>query len=226
MDNEHEFAEDEADDDLDYLEEEDEQPDILEAQERRITISQTEEQRFTGRNGHKWKKEPKVRTGRAAAPRQILYVPAAHRTAENLTTPMAIWNTLITDKILDKIVLYTNEGIRRRIADRKERSIKEQSYYNECSKNEILAAFGLLYLTRMLKSSKVNKEELWSAEFGASIFRAIMSLQRFSYLLVVMRFDDKNTRDQRVYSDNFAAIREVWINSSKTVKRIIRQAIK
>ena len=37
-----------------------------------------------------------------------------------------------------------------------------------------------------------------------------MSEKRFKFLMATMRFDDRNTRVARQYTDNFAPIRDIW----------------
>lgn len=67
-----------------------------------------------------------------------------------------------------------------------------------------------VYLAGVQKASKVNREDLWSAEYGISIFKATMSLHCFHHLLNSMRFDEKSTKGGRVESDNMAAFRQIW----------------
>uniref|UniRef100_A0A1B6FHL7 PiggyBac transposable element-derived protein domain-containing protein n=1 Tax=Cuerna arida TaxID=1464854 RepID=A0A1B6FHL7_9HEMI len=76
---------------------------------------------------------------------------------------------------------------------------------------ELKALFGLLYYAGVLKSSHLNAEELWDDEgTGVDIFRCVMSIQRFRFLVRMLRFDDKRTRRQRIAIDKFAPFREVF----------------
>ncbi|KAJ8914727.1 hypothetical protein NQ315_017437 [Exocentrus adspersus] len=78
---------------------------------------------------------------------------------------------------------------------------------------EIKAWIGLLYLTGVLKSSRLNLEDLWCKNgTGVEVFRLTMSQQRFRFLLQHVRFDDSTTRDERRQSDKLAPIREVFEN--------------
>ncbi len=87
-----------------------------------------------------------------------------------------------------------------------------QSYHNTTNKTELYILFGLQYILDVQKASKVNINELWSNQCGITICRATMTEQRFHFLLVCLRFDDKTTRETRAYSDNLVAIWEIWIS--------------
>lgn len=71
---------------------------------------------------------------------------------------------------------------------------KSQSYHHPTSANELLAFFGLLYLTRMEKNSHRNLDELWSVRFDSSANRATMNLNRFSFLAKCLRFGRKKEK--------------------------------
>lgn len=54
-------------------------------------------------------------------------------------------------------------------------------------------------------------EDLWATDgSGIDIFRATMPLKRFRFLLSCLRFDNKETRDERLKIDKLAAIRAVF----------------
>ncbi|PSN46769.1 hypothetical protein C0J52_22928 [Blattella germanica] len=59
------------------------------------------------------------------------------------------------------------------------------------------ALIGLLVTAGHLKSNLSNLRSLWSKKYGAPIFRATMSRQRFEDLLMFLRFDDKSSRSFR-----------------------------
>lgn len=103
--------------------------------------------------------------------------------------------------------------IRERDRDAKEKDIVE-----------IQALFGLLYLAGVLKSNRLNTEDLWNKNgIGVEIFRLTMSIQRFRFLLVHLRFDDSTTRTERKKVDKLAPIREAFdrfVNQCKSVYTI------
>nr|CAH7758124.1 unnamed protein product [Callosobruchus chinensis] len=76
---------------------------------------------------------------------------------------------------------------------------------------EIQALIGLLYLSGVLKSNRLNVEEIWTQNgTGVELFRLTMSQCRFRFLCNHLRFDDLATREERKETDKLAAIREVF----------------
>lgn len=74
---------------------------------------------------------------------------------------------------------------------------------------ELLAYFGLLYMSGVLRSSHLNYKDLWAADgTGIEFFQNTMSFNRFLFITRCIRFDDKNTREQRQQTDKLAAVRE------------------
>lgn len=58
---------------------------------------------------------------------------------------------------------------------------------------------------------KVPIKTLWSNSFGIEIFRKTMSRVQFVMITRYLRFEDKETRQQRIdESDKFAAVSEYW----------------
>ena len=75
---------------------------------------------------------------------------------------------------------------------------------------EMKAFLGIMYIRGVYKSSNVYISDLWSDLRGRPEFRATMSRNRYKELSRYVRFDDKNTREERKQKDKFAAIRELY----------------
>lgn len=75
--------------------------------------------------------------------------------------------------------------------------------------DELKATIGLLYFSGLQKLSHTSLESLWSV-YGMSLFRITMTLNRFKFLILCIRFDDKNTRSQRKANEPLANIRKIW----------------
>ncbi|UYV61474.1 hypothetical protein LAZ67_1004985 [Cordylochernes scorpioides] len=74
---------------------------------------------------------------------------------------------------------------------------------------EILALFGLLIMSGVKRAAHLTYKELWAVDgSGVEIVRAIMSQDRFLFLLRCLRFDDITTRKERKKLDKLAPIRE------------------
>lgn len=74
---------------------------------------------------------------------------------------------------------------------------------------EMYAFLGLVLYAGVFNSSKVPVTELWAPEFFP-IFKGTMSKTRFEHLCRFIRFDNGETRTQRLKSSKSAAIDDVW----------------
>ncbi|XP_063222039.1 piggyBac transposable element-derived protein 4-like [Bacillus rossius redtenbacheri] len=73
------------------------------------------------------------------------------------------------------------------------------------------AFMGLLYLAGVYRGSRLNLEDLWDPSGdGVETFRLTMSLKRFQFLMRCIRFDNKETRNERKELDRIAPIRECF----------------
>ncbi|XP_046739030.1 uncharacterized protein LOC124407196 [Diprion similis] len=137
------------------------------------------------------------------------FLPGPVGEAWNARTPLEAWSLLLNNTILEKIVLHTNEEI-----TRYRDSVETENYVNHVYSNvgldELKAFIGILYFSGLQKTSSTNVGDLWSADYGAVIYRATMSSRRYNFLSRMIRFDNKYTRPQRRQIDKFAPIREVW----------------
>ena len=170
--------------------------------------------RLVGKNGHRWSTQLPSRYGRTRRENIVTHLPGPKREARILQSPEQAWNLLFNEQMIDIIVLYTNEEITRQSGD-----MVAQSYTKSTNKTEVKAFIGLLFLSGALRVSNSNVDELWSVKFGNGIFRATMSQQRFEFLALRLRFDNKETRVVRKTIDKFAPIRELWdifINNCKS----------
>ncbi|KAJ4449540.1 hypothetical protein ANN_00941, partial [Periplaneta americana] len=57
---------------------------------------------------------------------------------------------------------------------------------------------------------KLDYHDMWSERFGRPVYLATMSRNRFRELVKVIRFDDKDTREDSRKGDKFAPLREVF----------------
>ncbi len=76
---------------------------------------------------------------------------------------------------------------------------------------ELMTVLGLLFYMGVFKASHEYVRDLLSPGVRARpICQAAMSGSRFQEILVMLRFDDKSTRDLPKATDKFAAIRNVF----------------
>lgn len=172
-----------------------------------VPLSQMRGNALRGKNGHLWSS----------------VAPSSSRTPQrNIVslqrTPQAIMEgirdekdafMLLFSKPIDLIVKYTNQEIGRRAP-----KYKDQRYTNQTDSIEIQALIGLLFFSAINKDNRKSTKEMWSL-MSTPIYKSIMSESRYQFLLLCLRFDDKDSRHKE---DRFAPIREVWtifINSCK-----------
>lgn len=154
----------------------------------------------------KWRKTKPVTNVRTRAHNIISHLPGVKGSAKEAKSPLDCWKSQITNDMLELIVTNTNKYIT---------TIKEHYYRERDAKEttliEVKALIGLLYLAGFLRSGRQNIYDLWATDgTGVEIFRKVMPLSRFKFLLQCIRFDDKGTRNERLEIDRLSAVRELF----------------
>lgn len=201
------FASDE--DENDNVEEREEDSDTeqeIGSDEEEVEDSGQDETHFLGKDKTKWRKNAPPRNVRTRAHNIVTHLPGVKGDARLAKTPLECWKNFFTDDILEIIVRNTNKYIQSvRGNYQRERDAKETTI------EEIKAIIGLLYLAGYTRSGRQNIYDLWSTDgTGIEIFRTVMPLSRFKFLLQCLRFDDKSSREDRKKLDNFAPVREIF----------------
>lgn len=141
----------------------------------------------------RWRKHVPTKTVRTRKENLVKILPMSRLPTRNLKTPIEIWNYFLSPQMLDIIVENTNKHISCIC-----KKYSRQSDARNTNVLEIKAFIGLLYYAGMLKANRLNTDELWRTDgSGVEIFRLTMSKNRFHFLLQTIRFDDKETRDER-----------------------------
>ena len=154
----------------------------------------------------KWYKNPCVSNFAKTPSRNLLkFLPGPRNNASHIEDELQAFLLLITDEMIEEIVGCTNMYI-----------TAVQSNYDRkrdakiTTKTELMAFLGLLVLSGVKRAGHVSFLELWATDgSGIEIFRACMSYNRFLFLLLAVRFDDRKTRNQRKETDKLAAIRYI-----------------
>ncbi|XP_054631006.1 uncharacterized protein LOC129180496 isoform X2 [Dunckerocampus dactyliophorus] len=73
---------------------------------------------------------------------------------------------------------------------------------------ELMAFIAILLFRGVIKLPSLR--DAWSAKLGQPLIVAIMARNRFQDIMRHLRFDDKDTRSERVGTDRFAAVSDVW----------------
>lgn len=107
--------------------------------------------------------------------------------------------------MVDEIIHYTNMYI-----STVQKNYKRDRDAKFITKNEMMAFFGLLFLSGIKKGNHTNFLELWATDgTGIEVFRACMSCNHFLFILNSIRFDDKTTRNDRRSEDKLTAVRSM-----------------
>lgn len=168
-------------------------------------------------NTTKWYVHPISKKGRTAS-RNIVkpsHLPGAIREGKNVQSPLQAWQLYFPDEVLEGIVANTNLWIEQNQVnyDRPRDALPTNLV-------ELKALIGLLYLAGTLRARRLNLKDLWGKDgTGFEAFRLTMSRTRFEFLLRALRFDNINTRADRITVDKFTHIRELF---EEFVSRCIR----
>lgn len=131
------------------------------------------------------------------------------RLVRNAANMKDVFTNLFTNEMKQLVILHTNAYARSQIDAQDDDSWLGQRWRN-IDEIELEAFFGVLLFIGVYRSAHESYEQLWSNEHGRLRLQATMSLNRFKLLLRMVRFDDKNTRDDRQRLDKLAAIRELF----------------
>lgn len=136
--------------------------------------------------------------------------------AKDAERPLDVWKCLCTDTMIQTVTTFTNMEIERTLSN----VPIHQTYHHPTEDLEISALIGLLYLAGLGKQSKMHVDDLWGTKFTPTIYRQVMPVKRFLFLLKCLRFDDRLTRQKREKTDRFAAIRDLWTSFIDNSRRL------
>lgn len=157
----------------------------------------------------KWNKIPVATTSKTKRKNIVRIFPGPKSHAKGLTSEISAFEKLINANMVERVVNYTNMYIESKRVDieySRERDSKHTT------KSEIMALLGLLIIIGTKKANHVNVQELWANDgSGLEITRQVMSYKRFLFLIRCLRFDDRNTREEKKKIDKLAAVRDIYI---------------
>lgn len=155
--------------------------------------------------------EPRLQKKRS--PADIVRKPAQRAPGIEPETPSDAFQLFFEDSILECILKATQREAQVVYAERGP-TVQHVVF----TLQELKAFIGLLILIGVTKGRNESLDQLWSNEWGRPIFRASMSKERFKEFLRFLRFDDKDTRQERRITDKLAAIREIFDHIATSCK--------
>lgn len=166
---------------------------------------------FYGKNRYKWSSESFVSRSRTQKHNIITRVPTLRGNAALLgdkAYPMAVWNLLISDEMLDNILHWTNEKIERHRQKFTDTSRAEHQHLDAV---ELKAFISLLFYTAIFISNHEHIDRIFATDgSGRDIFCCVLSKQRFAFLLSCLRFDNPLERQERRKENPTSPISEVF----------------
>lgn len=135
---------------------------------------------YLGRNRvTKWYKQPTNSRVRRTRDNILTEAAGPKGPAENVSTLTEAFFSIFSRECIELVLDYTNEYINTIQANfSRERDCKNLNY------EEILAFFGLLFMSGVLRSSHLNYKDLWATDgTGVEFFSNTMSCQRFLFIL-------------------------------------------
>lgn len=160
---------------------------------------------FTGKDGHKWSTEVPHKSRRTASRNIIHFISGPRGTAKDCNTVSEHFLHFFPNTLLEIILQHTNAEIIRQAE-------KYSSHENvsQITIEELKALFAVLVLSAAKKDNHLSAKHMFNVSISGTFYRACMSQNRFTFLLNCIRFDEKETRQERQVNDPFTHIREIW----------------
>ncbi|XP_042911628.1 piggyBac transposable element-derived protein 4-like [Parasteatoda tepidariorum] len=115
-------------------------------------------------------------------------------------SPASAWRLFIDEWILKHIKKCTEDEAHRHIPENKWVVTLE----------EVDAFIAILYARGIYCAKGLELDSLWSMDWGPPFFRNTMPRDRFREIMRFLRFDIKSTRSDRLQTDKFALVSDVW----------------
>jgi len=132
-----------------------------------------------------------------------------HKTTENLSIS-EIFKKIMSNEIIDIIVRCTNKKALATFEEyNKNNSEKDPCVWKNITSQELYAFLGVLICAGANNSNIDHINEMCKSS-SFPLYRATMGINRFKSILRFIRFDDFNTRQQRLLEDKSAPISDVW----------------
>ncbi|CAH2098379.1 unnamed protein product [Euphydryas editha] len=163
---------------------------------------------YKGKDETIWFKNPNRSNVRTRSENIFTGIPGVKPSAQHVKTPLECFYLFVNESMLLDILFYTNLRIQK---TRENLNTSNEYSYVEVSIIELKATIGLIYLSGLYKSGRQNLQDLWCNDgTGISLFPMTMSLRRFSFIVNHLRFDDVNTRSERLVQDRLAPFRKLF----------------
>ncbi|XP_076267092.1 piggyBac transposable element-derived protein 4 isoform X2 [Rhynchophorus ferrugineus] len=128
----------------------------------------------------------------------------------NMLSNLDTFKLFFTPEMADIIIRHTNKKAISTYANYNEKNPeKKQLEWKNLELQEFYAFLAILITSGANNSNTDNAREMWQP-YSYPLYRAAMSINRFWNIIRFIRFDDANTRAQRLENDKAAPIRDIW----------------
>lgn len=158
-----------------------------------------------GKNRHCWSTTKGRSHGRTSAVNIVRTNRGPTRMCRNVYEPGLCFDLFITDEIVEEIVQWTNVEIAV-----KRQNTMTSATFRDTNSTEFRALIGILTLSAAMKDNHLSTDELFDSTFSGTRYVAVMSRDRFDFLIRCLRMDDKSLRLPLRQEDPFIPIRKVW----------------
>lgn len=159
--------------------------------------------------------------------RNILRQRGGPAATSNLFTEKELFKSIMSPEMCDIILRETNRKARRvyeafnnNLAERFRNASERPPLrtFEPFTEVELSAFIGILIAAGVHRNNKENLEDMWKVD-ALPLIRAAMCRDRFKLMLRFIRFDNDNTRAERVQTDKAAPIRDLWLMLNKNLER-------
>ncbi|XP_044589814.1 piggyBac transposable element-derived protein 3-like isoform X2 [Cotesia glomerata] len=128
----------------------------------------------------------------------------------NMLSILDTFKLFFTPEMADIIIRHTNKkAISTYTAYNEKNPGKKQLVWKNLELQEFYAFLAILITSGANNSNTDNAMDMWQT-YSYPLYRAAMSINRFWNIIRFIRFDDANTRAQRMETDKAAPIRDIW----------------
>lgn len=165
---------------------------------------------YTCREGHTW--QTVFPSHRRVLQHNVLKCKSAGPGQDTKHLPAVdLFKLLINDTIADIIIRETNKKVKHEYELWNAQFPEKPRAFTQITLNEFYAFLGIVLHAGVHRSARENHKDLWKNK-SHPIYRATMTRTRFSWLCQVLRFDNKDTRRERIINgDKAAGISDVWL---------------
>ena len=163
---------------------------------------------MTGKDGTKWTETPK--SEHQVARYNIVRQRSGPKRNTNMLSILDTFKLFFTPEMADIIIRHTNKKANSTYTAYNEKNpMKKQLVWQNLELQEFYAFLAILIISGANNSNTDNTKDMWQS-YSYPLYRAAMGINRFWNIIRFIRFDDANTRAQRMEIDKAAPIRDIW----------------